>query len=72
MPNLDRFTEDGLKALVEAKNVQIAALEARVKFLEEERARLEKWGQAKSRRIVSLTLDLNEALNTEHTRSQRS
>jgi hypothetical protein len=60
MSILDRLTDDGLKILVQAKDVQIAALEARVKFLEEERARLERWGKAKSRRIMTLTLDVAE------------
>ena len=60
MHHLDRFTQDGLKALVEAKNVQIEALQARVKFLEDERARLEKWGNAKTRRIAVLSEDIAE------------
>ena len=62
MSILDRLTDEGLKKLVEARDNQIACLEDRIRFLEEERARLEKWSQAKSRRIVALTLDLNEAI----------
>jgi hypothetical protein len=47
MSILDRLTDDGLKALVEVKNVEIAHLQDRIKFLEEERARLEKWSKAR-------------------------
>jgi hypothetical protein len=60
MSILDRLTDDGLKILVQAKDVQIAALLARVKFLEEEKARLEKWGNAKTRRIAVLSEDIAE------------
>jgi predicted nuclease with TOPRIM domain len=60
MSILDRLTDDGLKALVEVKDVEIAHLQDRIKFLEEERARLERWGKAKSRRIMTLTLDVAE------------
>ena len=60
MSILDGLTDDGLKILVQAKEVQIAALQERVKFLEEERARLERWGKAKARRIMALTLDIAE------------
>lgn len=60
MSILDRLTDEGLKRLVESKDHQIACLLDRVKFLEEERARLERWGQAKTRRIISLSEDIAE------------
>jgi len=60
MSILDSLTDEGLKALIEVKNSEIAHLMFKVKFLEEERARLDKWSKAKSRRIVCLTLDLEE------------
>jgi hypothetical protein len=60
MSILDQMTDEGLKALVEVKNSEIAHLRSRVKFLEEEKARLEKWGNAKTRRIAVLSEDIAE------------
>ncbi len=60
MSILDRMTDADLKALVAKKNAEIQRLLERVMFLESERTRLEKWSNAKSRRIQTLMEDLNE------------
>jgi len=60
MSVLDRLTDDDLKTLVELRDSQIQELMRRVKFLEDERERLERFSAAKTRRIIGLTEDIAE------------
>jgi hypothetical protein len=60
MSVLDRLTDDDLKTLVGLRDSQIQELMRRVKFLEDERERLERFSAAKTRRIIVLSEDIAE------------
>ena len=59
MSILDRMTDADLKALVASKDDEIKTLQALCKYYREDRDRLYKFSQAKTKRIVSLTEELN-------------
>lgn len=59
MSIIDRMTDEDLRLLVQYKDEEIARLQALVKYYRDDRDRLYKFSTVKSKRIISLTEEIN-------------
>jgi uncharacterized small protein (DUF1192 family) len=59
MSIIDRMTDEDLRLLVQYKDEEIERLQALVKYFRDDRDRLYKFSTVKSKRIISLTEEIN-------------
>jgi hypothetical protein len=59
MSIIDRMTDEDLRLLVQYKDEEIERLQALVKYVRDDRDRLYKFSTVKSKRIISLTEEIN-------------